>query len=254
MTIAAIFCAARRDPPPAGHSAGYWRSASLARLALVAGLVLSGPPTRAGEPGAAGAPAGTAASCCADPAQFDYEPLPAAGAVSVVIDAHGPSFEFQSGRSYFHAFRLPAATRGYTLEIQSFLDPPHDTARSRVFYPLLALLTEDFLVARVTDLETLSFDVPTLERTSAPAYRLSVAVDPGSAHERYAVLFTPAGLLTTRALPPITTPESVAQVAHVAWLGAAPTGRLRVTVRPREDAPAGAAEAAQPAPDVDGGR
>ena len=203
---------------------------------------------------AARGPAGTAAGCCADPAQFEYRPLPVAGAVSVVIDAHGPSFEFQSGRSYFQAFRLPATTRGYTLEVQSFLEPATDPARSRVFYPVLALLTDDFLVARVTDLETLSFDLPTLERTSAPAYRLSLAVDPGSARERYAVVFTPAALLARRALPPITTPESVAQAARVAYLGAAPTGRLRVTVRPREDAPAGAAEAAQPAPGGDSGR
>ena len=214
-----------------------------ARHLLAAGLVLAGTAVVAGEPADThAAPSAAATGCCSDPSQFQYEPLPVAGAVNVVIDANGPSFEFQSGRSFFHAFRLPAATRGYTLEVQSFLEPATDPRRSRVFYPVLALLTDDFVVARVADLETLSFDLPTLERTSAPAYRVSLAVDPGNGRERYAVVFTPAALLAARALPPITTPDSVAQAARVAYLGAAPVGRLRVTVRPREDAPAAAAE------------
>ena len=221
-----------------------------ARYMWSAGLVLAGTAAFASGPADThGAPTAAAAGCCADPSQFPYEPLPAAGAVNVVIDAGGPSFEFQSGRSFFHAFRLPAATRGYTLEVQSFLEPATDPRRSRVFYPVLALLTEDFLVARVTDLETLSFDLPTLERTSTPAYCISLAVDPSNGRERYLVVFTPAALLAARALPPITTPDSVAQAARVAYLGAAPVGRLRVTVRPREEAPAAATEA----PPVPGG-
>ena len=224
-------------------------------LACAAGLAWSGAAAFASGPGTAGTPAAALATCCADPAQFQYEPLPVAGAVNVLIDAQGPTFEFQSGRSFFHAFRLPAATRGYTLEVQSFLEPATDPRRSRVFYPVLALLTDDYLVARVTDLDSLSFDLPTLERTSAPAYRLSMPIDPGNAHERYVVVFTPAALLATRTLPPITTPESVAQAARIAFLGAAPTGRLRVTVRPREDAAAaGATDAPPPAPGGTPGR
>jgi|GEM_PF-1564581 len=256
MSIFAIGRAARGRGAAAGGHAGQSRPVEpatrlAARLALAAGLVLCVAAALANEPAATGAPAGASTGCCADPAQFPYESLPAAGAINFVIDAHGPSFEFQSGRSFFHAFRLPAATRGYTVEVQSFLEPATDPRHSRVFYPVLALLTDDFLVARVTDLETLSFDLPTLERTSAPAYRISLAVEPSKARERYLVVFTPAALLATRSLPPITGPDNVAQVARVAFLGAAPVGRLRVTVRSREGVAAGEIDAAQAGPGED---
>ena len=93
-----------------------------AALACAASLALAGTTVRGAEPAAAG--------CCADPAQFHYDTLPGTGSVDVVIDAHDPSFEFQSGRSFFRAFRLPDATRGYTLEVQSFLEPATDQQAS----------------------------------------------------------------------------------------------------------------------------
>lgn len=197
---------------------------------MLAALALPG----AGAAPPAGGGEATAARCCTDPAHFRYEPLPADGAVDFEIDGRSPTFEFQSGRSAFRAFELPAGGRPYTLEVRSFLAGPPDPRRARVFYPVVAILTDDFLVSRATELELLRFDLPVLERTTRPAYRVSVPVDPLATRERYVVVFTPAKLATTRALPPISGPESAAEAARVAYLGAAPYGRLRISLRPGE--------------------
>jgi Maltose operon periplasmic protein precursor (MalM) len=186
---------------------------------------------------AAAAAGGTPARCCADPSAFHYEPLPAEGSVDFVIDKHSPTFEFQSGPSPYRAFALPQTDRGYLLEVRSFLQSPQDPRRAQVFYPVVAILTDDYLVSRTTELESLSFDLPFLERTLAPAYRVALPLGPGNGRERYVVVFTPAKLATLRALPPIAGPDSAADAARVAFLGAVGYGHLRITLRAGGPAP-----------------
>jgi hypothetical protein len=181
--------------------------------------------------------AGAPPPCCTDPSAFPYEPLPTEGSVDFVIDRHSPTFEFQSGPSRFRAFTLPQTDRGYLLEVRSFLDEPNDPRRARVFYPVIAILTDDFLVSRTSELESLSYDLPVLERSLAPAYRVTLPLGPGNGRERYVVVFTPAKLATLRALPPISTPESAAEAARVAYLGAVGFGHLRITLRAGGPAP-----------------
>jgi hypothetical protein len=180
-------------------------------------------------PGASAA--GGAAPAAADPAGFSYQPLPPEGAIDFAIDAKSPTFEFQSGVSAFRAFRLPDRAGPYYVDLRSFLDGPAHPARARVFYPVVAVLTDDFLVSRTSELELLRFDLPVLEATTAPAYRLTIGVDPEHTRERYLVVYTPARLASGRQLPPISTPESAAEAARVAFLGASPHGRLRISVR-----------------------
>jgi hypothetical protein len=189
---------------------------------------------------AAGAVAATrpgAAPAASDPAQFRYEALPADGALDFSIDAASPTFEFQTGKSAYRAFRLPDGGPFY-VDVRSFLEGPPHPARAHVFYPVVAVLTDDFLVSRSTELELLRFDLPTQEGTTAPAYRVSLGVDPGHTRERYLVVFTPAQLVAGRQLPPIATPEGAAEAAHVAFLGATMQGRLRISVRHSEPAAA----------------
>jgi len=187
-------------------------------VALVLGLAGALPPVA----GAAAPPT--------DPAQFRYEQLPADGSLDASIDASAPRFEFKTGTSGYRAFRLPDLERPYLIEIRSLLRGGTDPARGRVFYPVAALLTEDFLVSRQTELESLRFDLPVYEDARAPAYRLTLGVDPAQAHERYLVVYTPAALTGPRPLPTADTAEDAAQAARTAWLGAAATGRLRITV------------------------
>jgi hypothetical protein len=180
----------------------------------------------------AGTAGGATGVTATDPAAFPFEALPANGAVDFAIDAKSPTFEFHSGVSAFRAFRLPEATGPYYVELRSFVEGPPDPMRARVFYPVVALLSDDFLVSRTSELELLRFDLPVLEAATRPAYRLTLGIDPAHGHERYLVVFTAARLFEGRVLPPISTPESVADAARAAFLGASPHGQLRITVRP----------------------
>lgn len=184
------------------------------------------------------AAAGATAPAATDPSAFRYEALPVEGAIDFTIDARSPTFEFQSGVSAYRAFRLPDDNGPFYVDLRSFLLGPADPARAQVFYPVIAVLTDDFLVSRSTELEQLHFDLPVLEGTIAPAYRLTLGLDPAHSRERYLVVFTPAQLFAGRQLPPISTPESAAEAARYAYLGAAPNGRLRLSIRRGEPAPA----------------
>ena len=167
----------------------------------------------------------------ADPGEFRYEALPVEGTLEVRIDATTPVFEFKTGRSGFRAFRLPELARPYLVEVQSLLSGGTAATRGRVFYPVAALLDDNFMVSRQTDLDALRFDLPVFENARAPAYRLAVGIDPSQGKERYLVVFTPAALLTARAADDATTPEEAAKAAHEAFPGATAGGVLRVTVR-----------------------
>lgn len=203
-------------------------------------LALPGLASAAG-PKADAALLAAAKPCCEDPSRFSYAKLPADGSVDFTIGRDSPVFEFQSGRSFFHAFQLPALGGPYTLELRSYVEAGKPTRDARVFYPVVAILTDDFLVSRATDLDFLRFDLPMLEQASAPAYRLAVPLDPANTRERYLVVFTPAPLLEPRPST-ITTPDTAVKAAREAWLGASAFGRFRVTLRPTgaeamEDAP-----------------
>jgi hypothetical protein len=189
--------------------------------------------------GALGAATPAAAGArLADPAAFPFRTLPADGSLELTLDASSPTFEFQSGPSAFGAFRLPDSGGPFRVEVRSFLSGPADPRRARVFYPVVAVLTDDFLVSRATDPELLRFDLPELELTSAPAYRVTLGLDPGHTRERYLVVYTPAGLDRRAPRPAPATPEAAAEAARTAFLGAAPYGRLRITVHPDEAAAA----------------
>lgn len=176
-------------------------------------------------------PLATTSPCCDDPSRFGYEALPAEGSVAFTIDRRSPLFEFQSGRSFFRAFRLPDGGRPYVVELRSYLERPDSPRTAQVFYPVVAVLTDDFLVARATDLDALRFDLPVLEQTTAPAYRLQLPFDPSKSRERYLVVFTPAPLLAPRAFE-AATPDAAEQASRSAYLGASAFGQLRITVRP----------------------
>jgi hypothetical protein len=124
-----------------------------------------------------------------DPETFDYRPLPTAGLVRVSITETSPTFEFKSGVSPFAAFRLPDEPGRYLIDVISLLDPPADPARSRVFYPALALLSEHYLVVRASEGSSWRFDLPEYAQTIAPGYRLTVEVD-RSGPERFMVVYT----------------------------------------------------------------
>jgi Maltose operon periplasmic protein precursor (MalM) len=148
-----------------------------------------------------------------DPEQFDYQALPNQGTVAVSVDAHSPHFEFRSGDSAFAAFRLPTADRAYLIDVVAPLQPTSDLAHGAVFYPAVALLSEQFILVRASEGAPWHFDRPEFGLTTVPAYRLTIDIQAGGP-ERYLIVYTPRDA-TTRALP-----------------GAASVGPLRITVSP----------------------
>jgi hypothetical protein len=244
------------------HAAALAQRARRTRLAFaplvavaVAALFAASAPAGAAPPDAELLAAGTL--CCDDPSRLPFESLPASGDLDFAVDRRSPLFEFQSGRSFFRAFQLPSQGSAYMLELRSFLEEADSPRTARVFFPVMAILTDDFLVSRATDLDALRFDLPVLEQTTAPAYRVQLPVDPMNTRERYVVVFTPAPLVERRDLQ-VTTPESAAQAARGAFLGASAFGRLRLTLRPAgaaaepdEAAADGEADAAPMAPATD---
>jgi hypothetical protein len=124
-----------------------------------------------------------------DPETFDYRALPTTGLVRVAITDASPRFEFKSGVSPFAAFRLPDEPGRYLIDVISLLNPPTDPARSRVFYPSLALLSANYLVVRASEGSSWRFDLPEYAQTISPGYRLTVEVD-RSGPERFMVVYT----------------------------------------------------------------
>lgn len=134
-----------------------------------------------------------AAECCSDPAQFAFADTALPGRLELAIDAASPLFEFQSGRSYFHALRLPAGDASYRIRIRSLLRGDGD--RTRVFYPVVALLDENYIVTRVSSLDHLRLEPGLATPGGSSALSLTVRIDPKVTIERYLVVFTPAVLL-----------------------------------------------------------
>lgn len=213
-----------------------------ASVLIVAAVALAGGCATSPRPYPGSPPARLAAyertvTCCADPAGFDYAELPEAGTLDIVIGTASPAFEFQSGLSHFAAFRLPAAAQPYRVRVRSLIDGPRADAAS-VFYPVLAMMDDAFIVTRVSSLDNLRLEQALTVPGGEPGLAVTVPFDPASAPERYLVVFTPAVLLGSP--PPERRDGDVLTVGTRLWLdrrGAglvepSPYGRLSVSVAP----------------------
>jgi maltose operon protein len=184
--------------------------------------------------------------CCTDPAQFKYEALPRSGSVEFTIDRDSPLFEFQGGRSFFRAFTLPEGGGSYRLDIQSFFAGTKPQS-AQVFYPIAAILTPDQLISRATTLEGLRIELPFLERSQNGAVSLSLGLDAPPGREKYLVIFTLGELLERdRYAAHALEPAAAEAEAKEAFLGASPTGHLRITITAVAQADAPSETAAAP--------
>ena len=182
--------------------------------------------------------------CCEDPVAFDYADLPATGTLDVVIGTLSPSFEFQSGRSHFAAFRLPDAAQPYRVRVRSLFDDPA-ADRASVFYPVIAMMDETFIVTRVSSLENLRLEQALATPGGEPGLAVTVPFDPAQAPERYLVVFTPAVLLGAE--PDERRDGDVLTIATRQWLERrgdgvvepSPFGRLSISVAPIDPPGAG---------------
>ncbi len=175
--------------------------------------------------------------CCEDPADFDYTDLPAAGRMEFVIGDADPAFEFQSGMSRFAAFRLPGTGEAYRVQVKSYFDGRSAPGQS-VFYPVLAMMDDAFIVTRVSNLENLRLDTELATPGGQNGLTVTAPFDPNFSPERYLVVFTPAVLLGSP--PPERRDGDVLTLPTLDWLQRredamvkpSPFGRLRIIIVP----------------------
>jgi Maltose operon periplasmic protein precursor (MalM) len=190
--------------------------------------------------------------CCDDPSGFRFAALVPQGHTTTVVGLASPVFEFQSGLSPFAAFELPAHTGPYRVRVKSLFDTKKRD-KAGVFYPVVALLDDTFIVVHMTGLENLRLEPALTTPGGEAGLAVSLGIDPAEQKGKYLVVFTPAALLGA---PPGARREGdVLTPAALAWmeqrgeaaLPASPYGKLRITVAPEAQV-ARAAEKEQAAP------
>ncbi|MGQ0383510.1 MAG: MalM family protein [Gammaproteobacteria bacterium] len=177
-----------------------------------------------------------ATPCCDDPSGFPFIALPPRGYADRVIDRDSPVFEFQSGLSPFAAFELPKADTPYRVRVKSLFD--RQGGKEGVFYPVLALLDDAFIVTHMTGLEGARLEPALATAGGEAGLAVTIAIDPRNQRGRYLVVFTPAALLgappDNRREGDLLTPSALAWTERrgEAALPASPYGRLRITIAP----------------------
>jgi hypothetical protein len=184
-----------------------------------------------------------ATPCCDDPSGFSYGALPRQGHAQATVDAKTPVFDFQSGVSPFVAYELPDQTSRYRIRVKSVFDRK-DGAKDGVFYPVVALLDDTYIVVNMTGPESLRLEPALATPGGEPGLSVSIGVDPAEQKGKYLVVFTPAAMLGKP--PPADREGDVLSLSSLAYMerrgeAALPAsyGKLRITVAP--EAPVAAA-------------
>jgi hypothetical protein len=178
-----------------------------------------------------------ATPCCDDPSGFPFTALPPRGFADRIIDGASPVFEFQSGLSPFAAFELPKADAPYRVRVKSLFDA-QGGGEEGVFYPVLVLMDDTYIVTHMTGLESLRLEPALATVGGETGLAVTVLIDPAQQRGRYLIVFTPAVLLGAE--PDFRREGDVLTPAVLAWmerrgeaaLPASPYGRLRITVAP----------------------
>ena len=186
-----------------------------------------------------------ATPCCDDPSGFSYGALPRQGHAQATVDAKTPVFDFQSGLSPFVAFELPDQPSRYRIRVKSVFDSKGG-GEDGVFYPVVALLDDTYIVVHMTGPESLRLEPALATPGGEPGLAVSIGVDPAEQEGKYLVVFTPAALLGKP--PPADREGDVLSVSSLAYMErrgeaaipASPYGRLSITVAPEAPVAAGA--------------
>lgn len=133
--------------------------------------------------------------CCTGYEQFNFVPLNVGDSESLKINRSSPAFLFETGKSYFQAFRLPVANKPYAVIIQShFIESRTRSGASYVFSPAVAFLDAGYRVTRRLD-KGLNAAIDAGNSLGSANLELQIRIDPRSTEERFMVIYTTATLL-----------------------------------------------------------
>jgi hypothetical protein len=175
--------------------------------------------------------------CCDDPSGFPFKALPTRGFTDAAVDKSSPVFDFHSGLSPFVAFELPRHPAPYRVRIKSVFDEKNG-GLDGVFYPVVALLDEAFIVVQMTGIDNLRLEPALATPGGAPGLSVHLAIDPAEQKGKYLVVFTPAVLLgappDARREGDLLTPSTLAWIERHGdtVIPASPYGNLKITVAP----------------------
>ncbi len=211
---------------------------SLVMSAVIGGCATAPPQSYPAKPEVRLALYARTKACCDDPSGFSYLPLPNHGFADAVVNVASPAFEFHSGLSPFAAFELPKVSAPYRMRVKSFFSPAHGD-EAGVFYPVVALLDDTFIVLRMSGLENLRLEPALATAGGETGLAVTMPVDPATDSARYLIVFTPAAMLGAapeRREGDLLTPASLAWLERRgdAAVPASPYGRLRITIAPEQ--------------------
>lgn len=166
--------------------------------------------------------------CCESIAQFKYEQLAGDGDVSFNLDASSDAFNFQTGKSYFKAFRLPEKALPYRIKITSYAlgEQIHN---AHIFYPQVALLDDRFAIVRQSAPGDFSLrKVKATSETWGLPVKLEGSILVDTPNAKYVLVFTTQTLM--RGASPYVTPKIVPIIVP-GIVGAIPVGEETVLIR-----------------------
>jgi maltose operon protein len=151
--------------------------------------------------------------CCESIAQFRYDQLGESQGASFMLDESSDAFNFQTGKSYFRAFRLPVKTLPYLIKIRSFALGEH-IDKAHVFHPQIALLDDRFAIVKQSAPRDFSLSRAAYDETWGLPVKMEGYVLVDDPKARYVLVFT------TRELMSGASPYEVQRVAPVILPGA----------------------------------
>lgn len=149
------------------------------RWALVLTLAASGCATTLPDQSAA---LNAASVCCKGYADFRYATLQVDKPQAVTLGPGSPAFEFDTGKSYFFAARLPAYSSPLALNVESQGTIAGED-RTSVLRPEILILDQDYQVTRRIPGES-------FKHTRMSDFVSTVFINQDNAAEAYVVVFT----------------------------------------------------------------
>jgi len=124
-------------------------------------------------------------NCCSALDQLPFQPLDAGFAGDVLIDTQAPAYTFETGKSFFRAFTLPAGGPSFEIRLYS-------QAGSSVLAPNAMLLDSRMRPTRLLDADDFAYVPPTGLKGDSLDTRIRIdrsqPEHPGN--ERYLILYT----------------------------------------------------------------
>jgi maltose operon protein len=174
----------------------------------------------------------TATVCCAGYEQFDFKPLEFRETDRIIINRESPVFQFDTGKSYFKAFRLPATEKSYSIIVGSdFAEQVTRSGTSFVFSPVVMFLDADYRVTRKVD-KGFAAVVPSGNSMNNAKLEARIAMGPRAADERYMVIYTTTALLNRTTTLRVYKYARWGTIEDNYAVPNAPTGELNISLEP----------------------